>query len=365
MVSRDRRHTLSTDAADALGHPDTARTDMLHAIDGQLAELNHMIGAHHTGGAEPTQSALLTEAANNLAVLRGQVETARNSVQLAALRVTMSGAAQGASTAMASATFSTSSQQQLAAKLYDTRMTAAERGMADISRRDDILFSSAEHRADEMGIDVGFFRNQRSLLEAEANAARKRGDRFGAIVPEGLLAHNTANLLDDIADRTGFPEDRRKAEEGRKLAEEADRKVREAAQAEAERGAASRHFTSEGDRERWIADDAGRRYHQYEDRVDSLHPSGPQHDKRRAKLATRNAAFTDGLDTALVAQPEQAEGGLAALLPASARDAAREAGRIVSQDTSRAGADDEPKLPAASPVNVAAARSAPGSSVTL
>ena len=365
--SRDRGSVAAYSAinAEAAGVPaDTTRSDMLHAIDGRLAELSQLINEHHGAGAESPRDAMLTEAANHLVALRGQVETARSPLQLASLRVAMVGAVQSASTAMTTA--AGSSTQLQAARLYDTRMTAAERGMAEISRRDDALFASADGRAEQLGLDIGFFRTQRSLLEAEAEAARRRGDRFGAIVPEGLLAHNTANLWEDIADRSGSPEDRKKAEEGRKLAEEADRRVREAAQAEAERAAAGREFASDADRERWIAHDADQRFHRYQDRVDTLHQAGPQLDERRTKLAARDAVFADELGTAAPAsQPEHAEGGLAASLPASVRDAAKEAGRTLAQDTSHAGTDEEPKVPAASPVNIAATRGAPGGSVTL
>ena len=341
------------------------RTDMLHVIDGQIAVLSQLIAAHHAAGAENKHMALLTEAASHLAALRGQVETARSPYQLASLRLSLAGAVQNAGTAMISVAAGLTAQQQLAARLYDTRMTAAERGMAEISRRDDILFAAADRRAEQLGLDVEFFRDQRRLLEAEAEEARKRGDRLAAIVPEGLLAHNTANMLEDIADQTGQPEDRDKANAARKLAAEADRKVRKAAQAEAARAAGGRHFGSDSERDRWIAGDAGRRVQLYQDRVDAIHPSSPQQDERHSKLATRDAAFADGLDTAPVGQFEQAESSLAASLPASVRDAATSAARPIAQDTSRAEVDGDHEAIPVTPVKMSAAMSSPGSSVTL
>ena len=335
---------------------------MLHAIDGQLAELNRLIGVHHAAGAENKHMAMLTETASHLTALRGQVETARSPYQLAALRLTLAGAVQNAGTAMASVTAGTTAQQQLTARLYDARMTAAERGLAEISRRDDILFAAADSRAEQLGLDVAFFRNQRRLLEAEAEEARKRGDRFGAVVPEGLLAHNTANMLEDIADRTGQPEDWNKAHAARKLAAEADRKVRDAAQAEAARAAGGRHFASDADRERWIADDASRCVQLYQDRIDSLRPFGLQQDERRAKLATRDATFADELNTAPVRQPERS---LAASFPASARDEAMNAARPIAHSTAQAEVDAGHHAAPVTPARKSPAQSSPGSSVTF
>ena len=339
---------------------------MLHAVDGQLAELNQLLGAHHAATAETAQSALLSEAVSTLTALRSQIETAHSPLQLAALRVTMASAVQSASTAVASVNSNATAQQQMAAKLYDTRMTAAERGMAEISRRDDVFFASADARAEQLGLDVGFFRNQRSLLEAEAEAARKRGDRFGAMVPEGLLAHNTANLLNDIADQTGLPEDRRKAEAGRKLAEEADRKVREAAQAEAARAAANRPFGSDAERDRWISNDASQRFQKYQDRVDALHQSGPRQQEGRDKLASRSAALADELrDDAANVQPKPADDRLTAALPAAVREAANEAVHPLARNASAAEANSDHKPAPVTPLVKTAAAKSPGSSVTL
>lgn len=341
------RHAVSVSSSGSGEIPagaDATRIDMLHAIDGQLTELNHLIGAHHAGGAETSQTVLLTEAANNLSILRGQVETARSSVQLAALRVTMTGAVQGASTAMTAATVGTSPQQQMAAKLYDTRMTVAEHGMAEISRRSDGLFAAADARAEQLGLDIGFFRQQRTLLEAEAEAARKRGDRFGALVPQGLLAHNTANMLDEIADSTGLPEDRNKAKEGRKLAEEADRRVREAAQAEAERAAANCPFADDAARQQWIKQDAGQRFQRYQDPVAALPHAASQQQEPQATLALGKDAFSRELndtEPSVHLQPVAAE--LTASLPATVRDAAKQAAQTIAPHTASAEADHAPR----------------------
>lgn len=343
---------------------DATRADMLHAVDGQLAELNQRIGAPHAAGVDGMQAATLTEAASTLTALRGQIETARSPIQLASLRVVMTAAMQNASVAAASSA-GISAQQQSAARLYDAQMGAAERGMAEIARRDEALFASADNRASALGLDVGFFRDQRALLETEAEAARKRGDRYGAIVPEGLLAHNTANLWEDVAARSGSPEDRKKAEESRKLVQEADRRVREAAQAEATRAAAGRPFATAADRDRWIAADANQRFEHYQERVETLQQSDPKETERGQLSSLSHAAFAEAASGGTAINAPERESSLATSLPLSVRNAAREAVRPIAPSTASAEADDEHPAAPVTPARKPPVKSSPGGSVTF
>lgn len=372
--------------------------------------------ASRTSGTGNTELASLERKVGDLTAIRTQVETARSPSTLSQLKIAVSEGLRYAAELVSSTQNTLTSgpattNRQIAEASYHARVSASERAMREIMRRDAQGFVEADAFAKAHGIDGSEFADSRSALTLVAADYRKKGDRVGAIVADGLNSRNTADYWQKIADETGNEEAQRKADHYRRLAEQADAESRKAVQAEVEREATDRGmaFRTPEERKAWIEEQTDRRHQERKDEViDAAVATGQMSAERgeqmKGNVASERTATRSSLaeqhwsagnrDTASVgavevttpalesaeavaaAQKSMASANrfadardMPAQLPpidSSVQAEARKAAAPIARSTTSASAEpDMPAVPLATPVQVASTTPGKSSSITL
>ncbi|MBO0906288.1 hypothetical protein [Jiella sonneratiae] len=214
---------------------DERREALMRGITAELAALQDQLHALGHAEAVSPQRGALEQRAGELEALRERLGNARSPAEIALLRhqvsETLRGAAETMQNAQSVSGFAISSHQ-LAEAVYHARLDTIAHSMQGIMRQDAQGFAEADSAARRYGVDGTPFRQARAAFTAIAAENRQKGDRVGGIVTDAISAQNTADYWAKIARESGDEDARRKAEHYQKLAEQAEQQAREAVKAE-------------------------------------------------------------------------------------------------------------------------------------
>lgn len=198
--------------------PDNAeagRAELLRQIETSAGELESQLAALRYAGSSNHEFLDQGEARlHQLNALRSQLIGGAQGSVLAALRTAISSAVTDthAYTADARVMIAQSAGMSQALSVADY-----QRATADIDRRvaqsyvqESINVAYAHDVAARHGIDISSFAHERTALDAERDAARRKGDKLGERRADALIAHNTLNTLTSETDSITDPAERQR-----------------------------------------------------------------------------------------------------------------------------------------------------------
>lgn len=364
------------------------REKLTQQVDQQIAELQRIIDAQRAGAMPgDLQLQALEQRLVQLNSLRQDIAATRSATVLTQLTSRVNDAVRGAGDAVQAAASGPTGIQTSAGRIviseaaYHASLTRIERDAAPLVQRTEQFASTAAETARRLGVDTSRFIAQNDALKQEAEQARLRGDRYGAIEANTLRAHNAANHWDAIASQAVDPKERNAAElharEARANADRMEQQRRQALASEIERDAGRQGLANADARGEFVQRETQRREGIYQQRLQQLQQRSGSPGHRQGVAAGEGesagpsaASPTDirirqasaAIDANLAEEPPAEAAKSTTDIPAVARNAARSAAAPAHQSGARPSEDTASGAatrPATTPVAQVAADQGP------